>query len=297
MPRVASNGIDIEYECSGPADGEPILLIHGVGAQLVRWPQSLCEGLAAAGFQVIRFDNRDVGLSTHLDGAPVPNVVAAMAAMKRGETPELPYTLADMAADTVGLLDALGIASAHIVGVSLGGMIAQMLATEHRARVRSLAIVMSTSGNPDLPPSAPEALAALATPAPDPRVDEEAYLRHTVALNRTLGSPAYPVDEALLREVARRSARRAYDPAGAARQFAVSRCARDRRAALRTLDIPTLVIHGAADRLLPLAAGEDIANQIPKAWLLKIQGMGHDLPAELSDILVSTISANTRRTI
>lgn len=295
MPRVASNGIHLEYERSGPAAGEPMLLIHGVGAQLVRWPQSLCDGLEAAGLQVIRFDNRDIGLSTFMSDAPVPNIVAAIAAMNRGKTPELPYTLSDMAADTVGLLDALGIASAHIVGVSLGGMIAQALAIEHPTRVRSLAIVMSHSGNPDLPPSDPDALKALATPAPDPRIDEEAYLRHSVTLNRVIGSPAYPVAEAELREFARISARRSYNPAGAARQFAVSRCASDRRAGLRQLQMPALVVHGTADRLVPLVAGEDIARHIPKSWLLTIEGMGHDLPAELSDVLVSAIAANARR--
>ena len=297
MPRVASNGIYIEYERTGPADAPPLLLIHGVGAQLVRWPQSLCDGLEAAGFQVIRFDNRDVGLSTHMDGTPVPDLAAALAAKQRGENPALPYNLSDMAADTAGLLDALGLTSAHVVGVSLGGMIAQVLAIEHAARVRSVAIVMSQSGSPELPPSDPEALAVLATPAPDPRLDEQAYLRHSLALNRTLGSPAYPADAAVLRELARQSWRRSYDPAGAARQFVVGRCAPDRRDSLRTLEIPTLVIHGAADPLFPPAAGEDLACCIPKAWLLAIQGMGHDLPDELSDILVSAIGANARRAV
>lgn len=295
MPHVVSNGIHLEYERLGAADGEPLLLIHGVGAQLVRWSPSLCDGFVAAGFQAIRFDSRDVGLSTHMDATPVPDVAAALAARRRGETPSLPYTLSDMAADVAGLLDALGIASAHIVGVSLGGMIAQVLAIEHRAQVRSLAIVMSTSGNPDLPPSDPDAMAALAAPAPNPNVDEEAYLQHSVALNRILGSPAYPVAEAALREFARKSARRSYNPAGAARQFAAGRCAPDRREALRALDVPTLVIHGAADRLIPLAAGEDIANHVPKAWLLTIQGMGHDLPDELNDMLISAIAANAHR--
>jgi pimeloyl-ACP methyl ester carboxylesterase len=231
-----------------------------------------------------------------LDGAPVPDVAAALAAKQGGETPALPYTLSDMAADTAGLLDALGVASAHIVGVSLGGMIAQVLAIEHRAKVRSLVIVMSQSGNPDLPASDPEVLIKLAAPAPDPKIDLEAYLQHSVALNRALGSPAYPVDKSVLREFARQSAHRSYDPAGAARQFAAGRCAPDRREKLRTLDVPTLVIHGAADRLIPLAGGEDIANHIPKAWLLTIKGMGHDLPEELNTILVSTIGANAHRT-
>jgi pimeloyl-ACP methyl ester carboxylesterase len=295
MPQVQSNGITLEYERSGPTDGAPILLIHGVGAQLVRWPTSLCAALAAAGFHVIRFDNRDVGLSTHMDGAGVPDLAAMRAAVSRGETPDLPYTLTDMAADAAGLLDALDIAQAHVLGVSLGGMIAQVLAIEHPERVQSLAIVMSQTGHSALPPSDPTALAALASPAPDPEVDEDGYLAHSIALNRMLGSPAYPADVAALRDFARAAAARAYDPAGAGRQLAASRGGPDRRAALRQLDVPTLVIHGADDPLVKLAGGQDIATHIPKAWLLTIHGMGHDLPDELADIFTNAIAANARR--
>jgi pimeloyl-ACP methyl ester carboxylesterase len=295
MPQVQSNGITLEYERSGPADGAPLLLIHGVGAQLVRWPKSLCDALATAGFHLIRFDNRDVGLSTHMDGADVPDFAAMQAAVTHGETPDLPYTLTDMAADAAGLLDALGIAQAHVLGVSLGGMIAQVLAIDHPDRVRSLAIVMSQTGHSALPPSDPTALAALASPAPDPRVDEDEYLAHSIALNQMLGSPAYPADEAALADFARAAAARAYDPAGAGRQLAAARGGPDRRAALRQLDMPTLVIHGADDPLVKLAGGQDIAAHIPKAWLLTIHGMGHDLPDELADILASAVGANTRR--
>jgi pimeloyl-ACP methyl ester carboxylesterase len=295
MAQVQSNGIRLEYERSGPTDGAPLLLIHGVGAQLVRWPKSLCDALAVAGFHVIRFDNRDVGLSTHMDGAGVHDLAAMQAAVSRGETPALPYTLTDMAADAAGLLDALDIRAAHVLGVSLGGMIAQVLAIEHPERVRSLAIVMSQTGHSALPPSDPAALAALASPAPDPRVDEEAYLAHSLALNRMLGSPGYPADEAALRDFARAAAARAYDPAGAGRQLAASRGGPDRRAALRQLDVPALVIHGADDPLVKLSGGEDIAAHIPKAWLLTIHGMGHDLPDELADIFTSAIAANARR--
>jgi pimeloyl-ACP methyl ester carboxylesterase len=296
MPQVKSNGITLEYERSGPAEGAPLLLIHGVGAQLVRWPRSLCDALAAAGFHVIRFDNRDVGLSTHMDGAGVPNLAEVQAAAGRGDRPVLPYTLSDMAADAIGLLDALGIDQAHILGVSLGGMIAQVIAIEHSGRVRSLTIVMSQTGHSDLPVSDPVALAALSTPAPDPRENEEAYVAHSIALNTILGSPAYPVEDARLRDFALAAAARAYDPAGGARQLAAARGSPDRRAALCQLDVPTLVIHGADDPLIKLAGGEDIARHIPKAWLLTIHGMGHDLPDELSDILASAVAANARRT-
>lgn len=295
MTQAKSNGIMLEYERSGPADGPPILLIHGVGAQLVRWPRSFCDALAAAGFHVIRFDNRDIGLSSHMDDAPIPDIAAIMAAKARGETPALPYTLSDMAADTAGLMDALGIDSAHVIGVSLGGMVAQTLAIEHPARVRSLAILMSDSGNPDLPPSTPAALLALATPAPDPRMDEEGYLLHSIALNRTLGSPAYPTPEPDLRAFATKAARRSYNPAGNTRQFAAARGGPDRRPALGRLRQPTLVIHGADDPLLTVDGGQDVARHVPGAWLLVLSGMGHDMPDELTDIFVSTISANTRR--
>ena len=295
MPKVKSNGITLEYERSGPADGAPLLLIHGVGAQLVRWPRRFCDALAAAGFHVIRFDNRDVGLSTHMDGAGVPDLGAVQAAISRGELPTLPYTLTDMAADSVGLLDALGIRNAHILGVSLGGMIAQVIAIEYATRVRSLTVVMSQSGNVSLPNADPAALAALATPAPDPRQSVDAYMTHAIVLNRAIGSPAYPAPEAALRDFARAAAARAYDPAGAGRQLAAARGAPDRRSALQRLDVPTLVIHGADDPLINLAGGQDIARHIPKAWLLTIHGMGHDLPDELADIFTAAVTANARR--
>lgn len=295
MAQVHSNGIVIEYERFGPADGETILLIHGVGAQLLRWPQSFCDALATAGFHVIRFDNRDIGLSSHMDGLPVPDLAEIIAAKRRGETPALPYTLSDMAADTIGLIDALGIEAAHIVGVSLGGMIAQTLAIEAPARVLSLAILMSDSGNADLPPSNPAALSALGTSAPDPRLDEEGYVRHSIALNRAVGSPAYPTPDVELRRLALLAARRSYNPSGPARQFAAARGGPDRRQALGRLAIPTLVIHGADDPLLTVAGGEDVARHVPNAWLLVLHGMGHDMPDALTDIFVSAIGANARR--
>lgn len=295
MARAQANGITLEYERSGPADGAPLLLIHGVGAQLIRWPRALLDGLAAQGFATIRYDSRDIGLSTHMDGAPVPDLAAVTAALARGEAPDLPYTLSDLAADAAGLLDALGIASAHVVGVSLGGMVAQMLAIECPARVRSLAVLMSTSGNPALPGANPAALAKLAAVPPRPDGDIEGYLAHSVALNRALGSPAYPTPEADLRAFAAEAAKRAYYPIGAARQLAAGRGAADRRAALRALTVPTLVIHGADDPLIPAIAGEDIADNVPDSWLLRLRGMGHDLPDALCDLFAGAIAANARR--
>lgn len=295
MAQANVNGITIEYELSGPSEGPVLLMIHGVGAQMTRWPQALCDRFKQAGFRILRFDNRDVGLSTHMSHFPVPDIAAVAAARAAGEDPVLPYTLSDMVADTVGLLDALKIAAAHVLGVSLGGMIAQLLAVEHRERVQSLNVFMSQSGNPDLPPSKPEAMAILAKPAPDPHCDLEAFIRHQVTLNRTLGSPAYPTSEGELRSFAAQAADRAYDPAGAARQLAAARGAADRRPQLHELSIPALIVHGGADPLVPPECGSDLAHSIKGAWYLEVSGMGHDLPSELFTLFVNTVSANCAR--
>jgi pimeloyl-ACP methyl ester carboxylesterase len=295
MPRVRTNGIEIEYETSGPPDGPVLLMIHGLGAQLVRWPRALCDGLMQAGFRIVVFDNRDVGLSTHMPDDAVPDFAAIDAARREGRPIEIPYTLSDMAADTAGLLDALGIEAAHIFGVSLGGMIAQLLAIEHPSRVLSLAIMMSQTGNPDLPPSDPVAMAILSKPAPDPAVDREAYIAGQVEMNRAIGSPGYCTPEAELRGFAEAAADRAYNPLGSARQLAASRAAPDRRKALQGLAVPTVVIHGADDILVPVEGGEDIARNIQGSWLLKIRGMGHDLPQQLFPLFIANIHANAER--
>lgn len=295
MAQARVNGVTLEYELSGPEDGQPLLLIHGVGAQLVRWSPVLCERLHSAGFRLLRFDSRDIGLSTHLIDAPVPDLAEVIAARQAGLEPDLPYGLAELAADAVGLIAAVGWSAAHVAGVSLGGMIAQHMAIAHPRRVLSLASIMSQTGNPDLPGSQPAALAALAAVAPDPASDREGYLRHQVALNRALGSPAYPADEAELRRMAALAADRAYYPAGAARQLAAGRGAPDRRAALGALSVPALVIHGADDPLIPVEAGEDTASAIPGAWFLRIHGMGHDLPDPLAGLFATAIAENAAR--
>jgi pimeloyl-ACP methyl ester carboxylesterase len=200
-----------------------------------------------------------------------------------------------MAADAVGLLDVLDIGEAHVLGVSLGGMVAQLMAIEHRARVLSLAIFMSQSGNADLPPSRPEAMAILSKRAPDPREDREAYLRHQIELNRTLGSPRYPTPEDELRRFAELAAERSLNPAGAARQLAAARGAADRRPQLRGLSVPALVVHGVDDPLIPIESAADIARNIEGAWLLEVNGMGHDLPAKLFDLFVGAVNANCAR--
>lgn len=295
MPQIESNGIQIEYEVSGKSDGAPLLLIHGVGAQLIRWPDELLHLLAHAGFRTIRFDNRDVGLSTHMTDLPLPDIASVVAAQHRGEVPDLPYTLDDLAADAFGLLDALGIERAHLLGVSLGGMVAQAMALSRPRRIVSLTAVMTHAGNPDMPPSDPEALAILSAVPPDPSVDREAYISHSIRLNRALGGPDYPSPEETLRAFALRALERAYYPPGSARQLAAGRGAPDRRADMARLVIPTLVIHGRDDPLIPLAGGEDIARAIKGAWLLAINGMGHDLPPQLFELMVSAVKANACR--
>ncbi len=263
--QACVNGITLEYEIAGPPDAPVLLMIHGLGAQLVRWPEDLCRQLIAAGFRILRFDPRDIGLSTHMDDAPVPDLAAVLRDKAEGRTPHLPYTLSDLAADAIGLLDALDVRTAHILGVSLGGMVAQVLAIEHPSRVASLAIMMSQSGNPGLPPAKPEAMGILASPAPDPAIDREAYLDHQVQLNRALGSPAYPAPESELRHFAALAADRAWNPAGTARQMAAGQGSADRRAALSRLSLPAAVIHGADDPLIPAVAGEEIAQALPQS--------------------------------
>lgn len=295
MAQAQVNGVTLEYEISGPETGMPLLLIHGVGAQLIRWPPSLCDRLAEAGFRLLRYDSRDIGLSTHMDDAPIPNLAAITAARLNGREPELPYTLSDLAADAAGLMAAVGIPAAHVLGVSLGGMVAQQLAIAHPHKVLSMTCIMTQSGNPELPGARPAALAKLSAVAPDPKADREAYLQHQVELNQNLGSPDYPTPEPELRRMAALAADRAYNPAGAARQLAAGRGSADRSSELRKLSVPTLVIHGAEDPLMSVVCGEDLADSVPGAWFLRINGMGHDLPEQLSGIFVAAIAENCAR--
>lgn len=273
MTQIAANGITLEYDMFGATGAEPVLLISGLGVQMTRWTVPFCTMLAAEGFRVIRFDNRDAGLSTRLDGVPVPD----LGAFARGERPAVPYTLHDMAADALGLLDALGIGRAHVAGRSMGGMIAQILAARHPGRVLSLTTIMSSTGNPALPAS-PAAMAVLMRPAPDPARDRDGYLDHGVAVARALASPGSPFDEAAQRAQALAELQRAYNPAGFGRQIAAIAATGDLRPLLKDVAAPTLVIHGAGDPLIPPACGRDIAANIAGARLTMIDGMGHDLP-------------------
>ncbi len=288
MAEIQANGISITYDAFGDKAAAPLLLIMGLGAQMTRWSPAFCETIAARGFHVIRFDNRDIGLSTHFVEAGIPDMGAVVEAVRAGKPAPVPYDLSDMAADAAGLLDALGIARAHIVGASMGGMIAQLVAAEHPAKTLSLTSIMSNTGNPDTPRAAPEAMAVLTNRPPHPS-DEEAYLKHTVASARVTGSPDYPAEEAVLRANALADVKRCYEPTGFARQMAAVTASGDRRAKLKTITAPTVVIHGAADPLVPVEGGHDTAANIPGAELVEIPGMGHDLPVALYDVIADAI--------
>ncbi|MEO5495095.1 MAG: alpha/beta hydrolase [Sphingomonas sp.] len=277
--KAQANGIEIEYEDYGAKDAPPVLLIMGLGAQLTLWPMPMVEELVARGYRAIRYDNRDVGLSTKFHDAEAPAMTAIVAALMTGAKPDVPYLLADMSADAVGLLDALGIEKAHIMGASMGGMIAQMVAATYPDRVLSLTSIMSTTGNPMLPPASPEAMAVLTTRPTG--TDEDAIVAHGVRAEKVIGSPGYPADEAELTERVRAGFRRMHYPPGFARQMAAIVGSGDRRGALSTITAPTMVIHGADDPLVPLAGGRDTAATIPGAKIVEIPGMGHNLPEPL----------------
>jgi pimeloyl-ACP methyl ester carboxylesterase len=286
MPQLAANGITIEYDERG--SGDPLLLIMGLGAQMTRWPEGFCDRLAARGFRVIRFDNRDIGLSSKMDEAGLPDMAAILTAFAAGTQPPAAYTLREMAEDAVGVLDALGIDKAHIVGASMGGMIAQLVAADHSGHTLSLTSIMSTTGNRELPTGTPEAMAALTTRAPSPQEDLEGFLSHGVKTARIIGSPDH-IDEASLRERMAADAERSYYPAGFMRQYAAVLASPDRRPKLKGVKVPTMVIHGEVDALVNVAGGRDTADNIPGAELKIIPGMGHDVPPVFWDEIIDAI--------
>jgi pimeloyl-ACP methyl ester carboxylesterase len=293
MPQVRANGIDIEYESFGREGDPAVLLVMGFATQLVAWPESLCKGLAAEGFRVIRFDNRDIGKSTHLAQLGAPNLPAMIAAREAGGWPAAPYSLDDMAADAAGLLEALGIARAHVVGASMGGMIAQLVAIHHPAKTKSLVSIMSTTGRPDLPPAKPEAFAAIMTPPAS--FGREDRIERGVELARIIGSPGFPASDAELREtVARGVDRTPYDPVGIARQMAAVLAAPPRNDRLKAVKVPALVIHGADDPLIPASGGEDTARSIPGGELLVVPGAAHDLRESVVPVYLKAIGAFIR---
>jgi pimeloyl-ACP methyl ester carboxylesterase len=288
MPQIDANGLTFEYESFGRESDPAVLLIMGFSAQMIQWPQALCEGLAEKGLRVIRFDNRDVGKSTHLSHLGVPDTAAAMAKTMAGESFEPPYTLDDMAQDAVSLLAALDIPNAHIVGASMGGMIAQLVAAKHPAATRSLVSIMSTTGRRDLPQATPEAMAALTTPpASDSRED-----RIAAGINvwKVIGSPGYRDREDVLRgQVEAVVDRVPYDQAGIGRQMLAIIAAEPRNERLKNVSAPARVIHGADDPLIPLAGGQDTAAAIPGAELVIVPGMGHGFESGLVPVYLEHI--------
>lgn len=294
MPKLATNGLELHYEVTGDPAAPPVVLIMGLGTQLTRWPEAFYRALTDAGHYVIRFDNRDIGLSTHLDQLGVPPLGRAVVRATLGMPVKAPYLLTDMATDTVGLLDALGIASAHIVGVSMGGMIGQILAARHAGRVRTLTSIMSTSGERGLPGPSLRLRAALAR-RPDPKLGRDALIEHTARVLKMIASPKYPPDEATLRQQIARDIDRAYHPRGYVRQLLAILASGSRAPILGKITAPTLVLHGSADPLVPPAAAPDLHRRIPGARLEIFEGMGHDLPAALVPALTGHIIDHVRR--
>ncbi|CAN5788031.1 alpha/beta hydrolase [soil metagenome] len=297
MHTVRVGELDLAFDSFGNDDDVVILLIAGLGTQMVRWTLPFCEGLAARGYRVIRFDNRDSGYSTHLHHCTAPDFGALAAALMAGKRPDVPYTLHDMAADAIGLLDALAVDRAHVVGRSMGGMIAQLMASEHPGRVLSLTSIMSSTGNPALPQAAPEVMAMLMRPAPDPILNEADFLIHSIAFARRIAGTATPFDHEAHRLLVLEEVRRAYDPAGTGRQIAAMAVSGDRRARLAAITAPALVIHGADDPLFPPACGRDTAASIANADLALIDGMGHDLPPALYLQVIEAIDRTARAPI
>lgn len=283
MTLYAVNGIEIEVETRGSAGAPAFMLIRGLSTQLIHWPEVFLDRFVEAGYRVVIFDNRDVGRSTKFEAAGVP----ALAEILSG-TVEAPYSVGDMAADAVGVLDALGIERAHVAGMSLGGMIAQHLAFSHGERFRSVTSVMSTSGAEGLPQGTPAALEALASQPADPS-DRASVIAHQMRTQRVIESPGYPATEAELRSYFERGYDRCYAPAGSARQMAAVFSDTTRAARLAEIRLPFLVLHGAEDPLIPLACGEDTAKRVPGAKLQVIPGMGHDVTVANTPVVADAI--------
>jgi pimeloyl-ACP methyl ester carboxylesterase len=292
MPQVRANGINLEYETFGDRGAPPIVLIMGLGGQLLLWPDEFCAALAAGGHYVIRFDNRDVGLSTKFEHPRSPRLVRAALASLIGLPVQAPYTLDDMAQDTVGLLDALELPRAHVVGVSMGGMIGQIVAAKHGDRVDSLTLIMTTSGNPRLP--GPRLDLRLRLVRPPAGQDRDTLIRHSMETWRLIGSPEFPPDETTLRAKVERSYDRSSYRHGLARQTLAIIASGSRVSLLKRITAPTLVLHGADDPLVPVAAAHDLAQHIPGARLEVIRGMGHDLPPPLLPRFAELILAHAR---
>jgi pimeloyl-ACP methyl ester carboxylesterase len=288
IQRAQVGDLEIAYETFGDAGDPPILLVMGLATQMIGWPDEFCAGLADRGYFVVRFDNRDIGLSTHLDSAGAPDILTVLG----GDASSVPYGLADLADDAVGLLDALGLGSVHLIGASMGGMIAQLVALRHPARVRSLTSIMSTTGDPSVGGPSEAALALLLAPAAR---DRDAAVQRVIDTYRVVGSPGFEFDESALRERAGLSFDRAYDPAGVARQLAAVLTTPDRTRALKGISVPTLVIHGSDDALVDVSGGRATAATVPGAELLVVDGLGHDPPRTMWPKITDRITALIER--
>ncbi|MFH1982891.1 MAG: alpha/beta hydrolase [Pseudomonadota bacterium] len=274
MPFAEANGITLCYDVMGPEDGRPLLLIMGLTTQLIAWPEVFCRQLADAGHRVIRFDNRDCGLSTKMERLGVPDVMNMAGELAKGHSVAPPYTLSDMAADAVGLADALGLERFHVCGLSMGGMIAQIMAMEYPARILSLVSMESTTGERDLPPATPEAAAAMISLAPTKR---DRYIAYSVDLYRAFAAGSRELDEGVQARLSAAAYDRAFYPMGFPRQMAAILAAPGRRRALGAVACPALVIHGTHDAMVPAAHGEDTAHAISGAELLMMVGLGHGI--------------------
>lgn len=286
MARAQANGLELEYDTFGDPAAPPLVLVMGLGAQMITWEDDFCELLASRGFFVVRYDNRDVGLSTWLDDLPAPD----LAALAAGDLTTAPYRLSDLADDAVGLFDALGITQAHVVGASMGGMIVQQLAIDHPDRLLSLTSIMSTTGDPAVGQAEPWALQLLARP---PASTREQALADSVDGYRRLGSPGYPDDEAFLLAKATLHYDRARHPVGTLRHAAAVLASGDRTSGLHSVRLPALVVHGDADPLINVSGGKATAEAIPDAELVVVPGMGHNLPRAVWPSLVEAIGRVT----
>ena len=292
MPKANSNNIEIEYETFGNPLDKPLLLIMGLGSQMIQWEEGFIKVLTDRGFFVIIFDNRDVGLSSKCEEAGDPDLMQAFMAVQQGKDFDAPYTLGDMADDAVGLLDALDIEKAHICGASMGGMIAQTIAINHPSRVLSLTSIMSTTGNPELPQMSQEAAQVLFNPVPPER---EAYIENLVGVGKFIYGKGFPFNEEKQRDFAARVFDRCYYPQGVERQTLAIMIDGNRKDRLSTIKVPTLVIHGRDDPLFPVEGGIDTAEAIQGSELVIIDGMGHSLPPETWTQIVEAIAKNAAK--
>ncbi|MBL8275287.1 MAG: alpha/beta fold hydrolase [Pelomonas sp.] len=293
--QLSCNGVRLEVEVHGPDDGEPLLMIMGLGMQLVAWPDGFVEQLVDRGFRVIRFDNRDVGLSESFDRLGVPNIPVAALLHTFGLPVKAPYQIADLARDAVGVLDALGIARAHVCGASMGGMIAQHLGFAHGQRLKSLTLMMTTSGHRSLPKESLKVRRAMLSrprPASTPEQKFENVLDHYVRLYGVIGSPGYPPEPAALRQRISQVVKRSFRPQAVARQLVAIAADTHRAERLPRITVPTLVLHGEGDPLIPVAAAHDLARRIPGARLDTPPGWGHDLPEALWPRLATAIATH-----